>query len=1080
MKTLSNGRYAVTLAASGAGYSTWNDYALTAWSEEGESAAEGFFFYVTDRDTQLSWSVTPRPMPAADGVYESLGGADRVMLRSVVDDIEATLEVGLLADTDGERRRLVLRNQGSRPRRLAVTTCAEVVVNTAGAHAAHPAFSKLFVQTELVDGILLARRRPRADGESHPWLAHACLDGVVDGIETDRVRFIGRGRSLRRPRALGHPLSGTTGNVLDPVLALRRSVELAPGGQIELTFALVVGESRAAALAAIRGHMVSGTESKVVPPSSPSPPAIDLPEHGWSRDGREYLVHLRPHREGGLVLPPMPWVNVIANENFGFLASETGAGCTWSRNSREHRLTPWANDPVSDPHGEALFVRDEGGGSVWSPQPGPLPAVASYEVRHGFGYSTWEHTSHGIEHLVTEFVPRHLPVKITRLRLRNTRDRSCRLDLFSYRRLVLGGLASSTRSVVTTEFDATDEVLYACHPQSVDFGDGVVFAAVAGNPAGSLLSHSGDRSAWIDGFDDAPALAPGSVLDDRTGAGLDPCAALHLGIEIEAGASIEVAFLLGEARSRDEAAAIVTQLRGSGAIDAELTGVTEFWRSTLGTLQVSTPSPALDTLLNGWLLYQTMSCRLWGRSAFYQSGGAFGFRDQLQDSCALLYARPDLTRAQLLLHAAHQFVEGDVLHWWHPPAGRGTRTRFSDDLLWLPYLTSVYVESSGDVAVLDEPAGFVEARRLEPGEDEAYLETKASSQIASLYEHCCLSIERSLTKGRHGLPLMGTGDWNDGMNRVGREGRGESVWVGFFLFRLLGHFLPLCRARGDAERVGRYAAFRDELQVALDAAWDGEWYRRAYYDDGTPLGSAQNVECRIDALAQAWAVLSKAVPRERAEQAMAAVERELVDREAGIVRLLAPPFDRDPHDPGYIKGYVPGIRENGGQYTHAALWVVEALAQLGRRDEAAGLLERLTPAFHSRSAEQVAIYQVEPYVVAADIYGTDPHVGRGGWTWYTGSAAWMYRIGVESILGLRRHAGAELHLRPCIPRHWPSFTIRYQVPGEATVYDIEVINHGAPQVTGGTIDDQPITIDAGTAIVPLQRDGARHRVVVEM
>jgi cyclic beta-1,2-glucan synthetase len=547
--------------------------------------------------------------------------------------------------------------------------------------------------------------------------------------------------------------------------------------------------------------------------------------------------------------------------------------------------------------------------------------------------------------------------------------------------------------------------------------------------------------------------------------------------------SADVAFLLGEATAAGDACALVARYRRPGAIDEALAGAATFWSDLLGAVQVATPLPELDVLVNGWLPYQTLACRVWARSAFYQSGGAYGFRDQLQDAAALIHLRPAITRAQLLRNAAHQFVEGDVLHWWHPPTGRGTRTRFSDDLLWLPLLTAFYVRTTGDWGVLDESVPFLTARALEPGEDEAYLRPEVAAERASLYEHCCRALDRGMTRGAHGLPLMGTGDWNDGMNRVGREGRGESVWVGFFLYRILEDFAALCERRGDHERLARQRDYQTALRDALETAgWDGGWYRRAYYDDGTPLGSASNQECRIDAIAQAWSVISGAAPRERAEQAMDAAMTHLVSARDGIVRLLAPPFDRDPHDPGYIKGYVLGIRENGGQYTHGALWVVQALAELGRRNEAAETLAMLAPVRHALTADRVATYQVEPYVVAADVYGTPPHVGRGGWTWYTGSAGWMYRIALESILGVRMEEGDTLAIRPCVPDAWGGFTVRLRLEGGAT-YEVLVGNpdRHAAAVVSAAVDGVPVAPGGDGAVrVPLRRDGRAHRVEVTL
>ncbi|RIK91346.1 MAG: glycosyl transferase, partial [Proteobacteria bacterium] len=545
----------------------------------------------------------------------------------------------------------------------------------------------------------------------------------------------------------------------------------------------------------------------------------------------------------------------------------------------------------------------------------------------------------------------------------------------------------------------------------------------------------------------------------------------------------ECVALLGETASAAEADALVARFAAPGAAGAALAALRAQWDATLGAVEVATPSPALDALVNGWLAYQTLSCRIWGRSAFYQSGGAFGFRDQLQDAAALVHHDPQLTRAQILLHAAHQFPEGDVLHWWHPPQDRGTRTRFADDLLWLPYLTAWYVEVTGDRALLDEPAGFVTARALEPGEDEAYLATVPSGETAPVYEHCVRAIERSLAVGPHGLPLMGTGDWNDGMNLVGREGRGESVWMAFFLYDVLRHFEPLAAARGDAERARRWAAHRAALAAAIDAhAWDGAWYRRAWFDDGTPLGTASADECRIDVLPQAWAVLTGAVSPERTLQAMDSAERELVMPEGELVRLLKPPFDRMTPAPGYIQGYVPGIRENGGQYTHAAMWLVRATAQLGRRDRALELLEMLLPVHHADTPEDVATYQVEPYVVAADVYAVPPHVGRGGWTWYTGSSGWMLRVALESILGLTMQDGARLVLRPCVPDAWPGYTLAYRVPGCGSRYVFTVRGTGGAneRVVRVALDGAELAPVDGAAVVPIARDGAEHAVAVEL
>jgi cyclic beta-1,2-glucan synthetase len=1153
----------VLLTGAGSGFSRWDGLALTAWSGDRTEDADGFFLYVRDLERGTLWSLGHQPVQRPAKRYRIRYRPGVVTITRLDEGIEAALDVAVVPDADLELRRLRLRNRSRRRRRLEVTSYAEVVLHDPAAHAAHPAFSKLFVQTEYVSdpGVLLARRRPRSPEERVAWMVHALGGAGPLEHETDRARFLGRGRTPARPLALAGRarLSGTTGSVLDPVVSLRRTVILRPGEAAELTALLGAAPGRDTAIALagrcassaagdaalaraaaaerellarlglseddaelfqeIAGAILYGlpTDRKVAdrareywrakgldlvprkgasPPrprraaaarfrpaapershgSAPPPLRFDNGYGGFTADGTEYLIRVGPRQ------PPLPWINVVANPGFGFLVSESGAGCTWSRNSREHRLTPWYNDPVADPHGEAVYVRDEEAGVFWSALPGPVPGSASYEVRHGFGWTRFRHTSHGLEQDASLFVPVDDPVKVVRLHLTNTRRRARRLSLFAYFRLVLGVLPGER---VVTGLDAKSGALLARNPESGDFADGVVFAAAVA-PAGARVRFTADRTVFL-GRNGSPArpaaLCAARPLDGRTGAGLDPCAALQVPVTIPPGETVECAFLLGEAAGADAARALVARWREPGAIDRAFTAVCASWRETLSAVQVETPSTALDLMVNGWLLYQAVSCRLWGRSAFYQSGGAFGFRDQLQDAAALVWTRPELTRAQLLLHAAHQFTEGDVLHWWHPPAGRGTRTRFSDDLLWLPWATAFYVRTTGDWTVLDERVRFVTARPLAAGEDDAYLLPTPAEEAADLYAHCCRALDRSLAVGAHGLPLMGTGDWNDGMNRVGREGRGESVWLGFFLHDVLGRFIPLAERRGDGARAERWRAHRAALAAALEAAgWDGAWYRRAYYDDGTPLGSAASDECRIDAIAQAWAVLSGVAPPARAAQAIDAVERQLVDEHAGLVRLLTPPFDRTTHDPGYIKGYVPGVRENGGQYTHAALWVVGALAALGRRERAAALLEMLGPLHHTRTPDAVSVYRVEPYVVAADVYGAAPHVGRGGWTWYTGSAGWMYRVALESVLGLGLEGGHTLRIRPCVPDAWPRFAVRLRLPDGRTRYEIVVENpeRNAAAVVAASVDGAPAPLEDGAARIAFRRDGATHAVRVRL
>ncbi len=779
----------------------------------------------------------------------------------------------------------------------------------------------------------------------------------------------------------------------------------------------------------------------------------------------------------------MPWSNVIANEHFGFLATERGVSCTWNRNSRLHRLTPWLNDPVGDPLPEALYLRDEEAREYWSPTPGPAGKGLSYTVRHGFGYTCWESVAKDLEQEVIAFVPLQESLKLTRVKLRNAGSRRRKLSLFWYAHLVEGETPERTAGLVDTL--AEGKSLFAWNVSPSLLGGQVAFAAMT--PEAGPRSFTTDRESFLGrhgSLERPEAVLDRSVLDDAAGPAQDPCFAFQVELELEPGETRECFIVFGEAADQEAARHLIRKYSEAVMAGSALAEVRAFWRGTVSGLQIQTPEPAIDLMVNGWLPYQNLSCRMWGRTAYYQSGGAFGFRDQLQDSCALLYLVPDLTRRQILLHAAHQFAEGDVLHWWHPPIEQGIRTKFSDDLLWLPYVTAFYLQSTGDWDVLSEQVPYLRARLLGPDEDETYLTPEDSGERGDLYEHCCRALDRSLgLMGAHGLPLMGCGDWNDGMNRVGRGGKGESVWLGFFLYTILSSFVPLCERRGDGPRAARYASLKDRLARALDeTGWDGEWYRRAYYDDGTPLGSAANDECRIDCLSQAWAVISKAVPEARARKAMEAMEKHLIDDESGMIRLLTPAFDVCEHDPGYIKGYIPGVRENGGQYTHGVLWAVKAVAESGRTDRAATLLAMLSPATHGGSPEGVATYQTEPYVVAADVYGVAPLVGRGGWTWYTGSAGWMYRVAVEDVLGFHLHEGHSIRLRPRLPSAWNHATLRYRDPASQAVYKIR-IERDRTRPAGmleATLDGEPLAPGQEEILIPLRSDGGTYAVKVLM
>ena len=750
---------------------------------------------------------------------------------------------------------------------------------------------------------------------------------------------------------------------------------------------------------------------------------------GFTRDGHEYVITLQPGQ-----MTPAPWVNVLANPTFGTVVSESGAAYTWAENAHEFRLTPWKNDPVMDTPGEACYIRDEQTGQFWSPTPLPARGAAPYVIRHGFGYSVFEHTENGIVSELWVYVAMDAPVKFTVLKLRNVSGRPRRLSIVSYWEWVLGDLRSKSLLHVQTEVDLKTGALLARNFYNTDFPGRIAFIDV-NDPTRTC---TGDRKEFLgrNGTLAQPAALRRARLSGKVGAGLDPCGALQVTFDLPDGQEHETSFRLGLGRNLADVQKLVRRFRLADASRTTLEGVWAYWNRTLGVVNVDTPDAAVNVLANGWLLYQTLSCRLWGRTGFYQSGGAYGFRDQLQDVMALMHAEPGLTREHLLRAAAHQFREGDVQHWWHPPAGRGVRTHFSDDYLWLPYVTCHYVACGADTGVLDEMIPFLEARPIKPQEEACFDLPNQSEETATLYQHCVRAIEHGLTFGAHGLPLIGCGDWNDGMNMVGKEGRGESVWLAFFLYDVLTRFAGLARARNDSPFADRCLAQAQQLQQNIEQhAWDGQWYRRAYFDNGEPLGSQSNPECQIDALPQSWSVLSGAGEPARARQAMESVDRRLIRREAGLMQVLDPPFDRSPLNPGYIKGYMPGVRENGGQYTHAAIWAAMAFAQMGESERAWELFALLNPIHHGGTPQQVDTYKVEPYVVAADVYSVAPHVGRGGWTWYTGSAAWMYRLLVETLLGVNRE-GDRLRLAPRLPEGWPSCKIHYRY--RQTVYHITI------------------------------------------
>ena len=1274
LQLLSNGRYSVLLTEAGAGYSHWGSCAITRWHPDPTREDLGCWQYLRDIDEGMTWSAGLQPVGVPADEYEFRSGPGCVRIRRRDGDIETTTEIVVAGDGDAEVRRIGLHNHGNRERSVEVTSYAELVLAPQAGDSAHPAFSKMFVRTEWLPEhrCLVGTRRVRSPGDPSAcavqWFD---IEGGSDdepGRETDRARFIGRGRDQRAPAALGGDLSGTTGTVLDPVFSLRRCVRIAPGATVALQLWTVAAGTRDEALALagrfrgadafenasesarqrsretlaglgieaavaqrfqrlagallypdptlraapgdrakgrggpptlwtggvsgdrpialVRIHDDDGLAladqllrasafwnahgvdadivaivatpalrdalqarfdahagrypppddrqnlfvlvadeadgplqagllaaaalvldqrngtleaqvdalpgddggngvtawNDVAPDAAPEArrgsfvdqSALEFPNGcgGFADDGREYVTVIR-----GGVLPPMPWLNVVANPDFGFTATEAGGGYAWSQNSQRNPITPWANDPVSDPPQEVLYVRDMEDGRLFSAT--ALPRCGDdgeYVARHGHGYSRFQHAEHGIELDLLQYVPVDDGLKISRLRLRNRSGRTRRLSVTAFVQWALGPNGTRPAPFVATSLDDDTGALLARNAWRAEFGERVAFVDLRGRQQ----SHDGDRLGFLGRLGDlsAPAaLRDGQPLAGRTGAGLDPCGALQVQVELAADGEDEIVLLLGDAKDADAARELVRRYRDAD-LDAVLRAATRQWDDILGTVQVRTPDRGMDLLLNRWLLYQALCCRVWARTAYYQASGAYGFRDQLQDVMATCIARPDETRAQLLRAAGRQFEEGDVQHWWLPPGGEGIRTRMTDDRLWLPFVACHYMDTTGDTGLLDTRQPFIEGPELEPGVHEAYYRPTTADTDASLYEHCARAIDASLSLGAHDLPLFGTGDWNDGMNRVGEQGKGESSWLGWFLCATIDAFAPHAKARGEHERAARWERVAAAVRKGLDdGGWDGKWYRRGYYDDGTPLGSHESDECRIDTIAQSWSVIAGGGDPAHAKSAMEQVDRQLILRDEKVALLFTPPFQHTRHDPGYIKAYPPGLRENGGQYTHGAQWSIFAFSKMGDGDRAFELFSLINPVHHASTPEGVARYKVEPYVAAADVYSVEPHVGRGGWTWYTGSGAWLYRAGLEAILGFHLR-GKELRLDPCIPRDWPGFSIEYR-HGDSR-YRIEIRNpHEACRgIATCELDGSALAVNP--CLVPLDDDGGVHRVVVTL
>jgi len=1278
---LSNGRYGLMITNSGGGYSQWNGRELTRWRSDQTRDNWGTFCYIHETERDRVWSNTYHPVGGKTKGYSVDFSLDRVVFQRSDYGIQTQTEVVVSPEDDLELRHITLINRSARVRSINLTSYVELSMAPHNADRQHPAFNKLFIQTEalLKQQVLLAYRRPKNDDEKPLYVAHRLTlqhsgtdrPDVPDHhdfqFETDRRRFIGRGRTLANPMGVVQELGNSDGFVLDPMLGIRKHLIMKPGQRIQVSLVLAAGSSREHVLllmdkyrapsaikrtmdfawgaaqqqlqllhiqpdearrfqqlashllfpnnllrapaellsdnrkgqAGLWGYSLSGdlpivlitigetrdislvrqmlhahtywrmhglstdliilneeaesyerplqaqlqqlvqahTISKItdraggiflkslaqipeedvillktaasvvlvatrgtlaqqlgVPIEAPEirerligkrapwEPTAPLPFMelnyfnslgGFTLDGHEYAMYLGPATN-----TPAPWVNVIANPTFGTMVSETGAGFTWFGNSQRNRLTSWSNDPVLDPSSEAIYLRDEENGVYWSPTAAPIREESAYRARHGAGYTVFEHNSHTIEQELTVFVPVDdrggEPIKLQRLRLTNRSSRSRTLSITWYVELTLGENRETSQMHVVSNWDEELQALLAYNRYHPEYGERVTFVAMT--PQAD--SYGGDRTTFIGRNRSLanPLAMELTALTKRTGAGLDPCAALRVTIEMAPGEQRDIICLLGQAESVAEARRLVLGYNEEQLLEAAFDRTRAWWDALLGSVEVHTPELATDLLVNRWLQYQSLSCRIWGRSAFYQSGGAFGFRDQLQDVMAFLYVRPAIARKQILLAAGRQFQEGDVQHWWHPPSGAGIRSRISDDLLWLPYVVAHYVRTTGDATILEEGVPFLKAPLLAENQHELFSSPEISFESATLFEHCQRAVTRGLTIGPHGLPLIGTGDWNDGMNLVGAKGRGESVWLGWFLCEVLQGMTELSDLLQKRDMVQMYAEQRTALIERMEkAAWDGEWYLRGRFDDGSLLGSATSREARIDSLPQSWAWLSGAADPVRAEQALESAWKHLVLQEPGVVLLFEPPFDTSEPSPGYIKGYPPGVRENGGQYTHAAIWMAMAMARKGDGERAVQLLRMLNPIEHARDAEAVWRYGVEPYVVAADVYRLPGRVGEGGWSWYTGSAAWMYRAWTEDVLGLQIK-GREMRICPVIPASWPGFTLTYR-HGEA-IYAVQVENPDGCQSGVAWVDLDGQRMAGG--VILLEQVAAQHTVVVMM
>ncbi|UAY53560.1 GH36-type glycosyl hydrolase domain-containing protein [Ferruginibacter albus] len=1271
VQLLSNGRYHVMVTNSGGGYSRWRNISVNRWREDFTCDDWGTFCFIRDLDSNVYWSSAYQPVLKQGDNYEAVFSQGRAEFRRREEAIETHTEIVVSPEDDIELRRVHITNHSRKKRTIEITSYAEIVLTHPNADEAHPAFSNLFVQTQInkKHNAIIASRRPRTAEEKTPWMFHLmkAYNAETKSIsyETNRTKFIGRGNTIHSPQFIKQEdgLSGTEGSVLDPIASIQyrlviephetatidmifgvtetkdvcnsliekyqdfhltnRVLELAwthsqvilrqinatesdaqlyarlagsivfPNASLRADASVITKNNRKQS--GLWGYSISGDlpivllqiedssnidlvkqliqahaywrmkglavdlviwnedhggyrqvlhnqilslispglttntndpaggifirssdqisnedrilfqtvaqiiisdrfgtleeqlnrKSKLrsnIPYFNPSKffPSINsevtLPADlkfnngigGFTPDGKEYVIATSPSQ-----VTPAPWVNVLANANFGCVISESGQSYTWLDNAHELRLTPWNNDPVSDLKGEAFYIRDEENGRFWSPSPLPVRGNGNYITRHGFGYSVFEYSHDGINSNMTIHADINDAIKFIVIKLHNKSNRPRRLSVTGYVEWVLGDLRKKSSMHTITEMHIPTGAVIAKNNYNSEFENKIAFFDIDD----TNKTYTTDRTEFIgrNGTLSNPDALSRVRLSGKTGAALDPCAALQTIFDLSDDEEHTIIFRLGAGKDMNEADELIKKHRGSFAASNSFNAATEYWKHTLSAVQVETPDDALNIITNGWLNYQTLASRIWARSGLYQSGGAFGFRDQLQDVLSLIHTKPDIAREQIILCASRQFKEGDVQHWWHPPVGRGVRTTCSDDFLWLPYVTSRYLQSTNDAEILNENISFLEGRLLNAGEESYYDLPIRSDKSATLYEHCVKAIEHGLQFGVHGLPFIGSGDWNDGMDKVGEHGKGESVWLAFFLYDILLKFIKVAQSKNDTAFADKCREQAEQLKKNIhEHAWDGEWYRRAYFDDGTPLGSNENDECKIDSIAQSWSVLSKAGEPDKAIKAMDSAYKHLVKKEEKIIQLFNPPFDKSAINPGYIKGYVPGVRENGGQYTHAAIWLIMAFASLKEKQKAWELLQLVNPVNHGSTKEEIATYCVEPYVIAADVYAEPLHKGRGGWTWYTGSAGWMYQLITEYFLGIKKE-GNKLLINPCIPPDWPSIKIRYRF-GD-TVYDIKV--EQAHQGNGTTatkifVDNQELKDNC----IPLADDHVTHNARV--